>query len=314
MNDSPALVRLGQTGVRVPALGLGTGSFRGLYRDVPDPEAIETIYYALDHGLPMVDTAPWYGAFEAERIVGAALASRPRESYALATKACLWSENGEAMRGYTRDQVLWNLEGSLKRLQVDYVDILHVHDPVDEQFQTILDETLPTFVELRAQGTIRAIGCGTGDWRILERLAGEFDFDCMMLAGRYTLLEQEALEMLNALHERGVPVFSAGIYNSGILATGAVADAKYNYSNAPAEIIQHVERLSEICNRHRVPLKAAAAQFVRAHPAITTIIFGAETAAQVAENVGMFSVPIPPALWDDLRAEGLIPAGAPTPS
>ena len=253
-SDNPA-AKLRHTQVSVPALSLGTGSFRGLYRDVADSEAIETIHYALDHGLTMIDTAPWYGAFEAERIVGLALKSRPRESYTLSTKACLWNENDEGVRGYTRDLVLWSLEGSLKRLQVDYVDILHIHDPVSEHYQTILEQTIPTFLDLKAQGLIGAIGCGTGDWSILERLTSDFTFDCVMLAGRYTLLEQDALPLLNDLNRRGIPVFSAGIYNSGILATGAVADAKYNYSNAPADVKQQVERLQQVCQRYQVPSK-----------------------------------------------------------
>jgi D-threo-aldose 1-dehydrogenase len=305
--------QLGQTQVRVPDLCLGTGSFRGLYRDVSDAEAVETISYALEHQITMIDTAPWYGAFEAERIVGLALAQRPRDSYVLSTKACLWSENNEAVRGYTRDLVLWSLEGSLKRLGLDYVDMLHIHDPVGEHFATILDETIPTFLDLRSQGVIRAIGCGTGDWRILERLSREFTFDCVMIAGRYTLLEQEAYPLINDLSQHGTAVFSAGIYNSGILATGASADAKYNYSNAPTAVLEHVVRLAHVCQRHGVALKTAAAQFVRANPAIVTIIFGAETAAQLAENVDILNMPLPAALWDDLRAERLIPLDAPTP-
>lgn len=297
----------------LPPLGIGTGSFRGLYRDVSDTEAVDTIRYALERSVTLVDTAPWYGAFEAEHIVGLALAGLPRTSYLLSTKACLWNENGEGARGYTRDKILWSLDGSLKRLRLDSVDILHIHDPVIEHYQTILDETIPTFVELRSQGIIRAIGLGTGDWRILDRLAGDFRFDCAMLAGRYTLLEQEALGTLNRLRDRGIAALSAGIYNSGILASGAVNGAKYDYGDAPAPVRQRVQRLDAACRRHGVPLKAAAAQFVRAHPAIVSIILGVESAQQVEDNLHAFDVPIPPALWDDLRAEGLILSNAPTP-
>jgi D-threo-aldose 1-dehydrogenase len=297
----------------LPPIGIGTGSFSGLYRDVPEEEAIATIHYALDHAIPLVDTAPWYGAFVAERYVGAALATRPKNSYILSTKACLWLENGEAARGYTRDQVLWSFEGSLKRLQTDQVDILHIHDPQESEYRTIIEQTYATLAELKAQGVIQAIGCGTGDWQILAKLSQDVELDCGMLAGRYTLLEQPALDMLNRFYERGIPLFSAGIYNSGILATGSVAGAKYNYSDAPEPILARVRAIEEVCARHNVPLKAAAAQFVRAHPAITTIVLGVESPEQVAENAGVFTVAIPTEFWEDLRAAQLIPADAPTP-
>src|SRR5688572_10651981 len=213
---------IGKTSLFTPAVGIGTGSFSGLYREVPEAEAITTIHTALDTGANLIDTAPWYGAYVAERYVGAALQSRPRDSYILATKVCLWNENGEAARGYTRDSVLWSLENSFKRLKVDDVDILHIHDPLPEAYQTIVDETFPTLLELKSQGVIQAIGCGTGDWQMLDKLCRSIPFDVVMLAGRYTLLEQPAIHLLDSLSKKGIPVFSAGIYNSGILATGAV--------------------------------------------------------------------------------------------
>lgn len=304
---------IGNTSLQVPWLGIGTGSFSGLYNEVPEAQAVETIHYALDHGMTLVDTAPWYGAFVAEQFVGTALQTRDRDSYILSTKVCLWNENGEAARGYTRDSILWSLEGSLKRLKVDWVDILHLHDPIEEAYQTILDETFPTLAELRDQGITKAVSCGTGDWPMLLKLSHEFAFDCVMLAGRYTLLEQGALDALNSFYERGINVFSAGIYNSGVLATGSKGDPRYNYSNAPAHVLARVEQLEAVCDRHNVPLKAAAAQFVRAHPAITSIILGVESVEHVKENRAVFDIPIPPEVWEDLRAETLIDPRAPYP-
>lgn len=312
MTTAPS-IPIGHTGVAVPPLGIGTGSFRGLYREVPDDEAIATIHHALDRGMTLVDTAPWYGALEAERIVGAALTTRRRDSLVLATKAGLWNENGDGVHGVRRDQILWSLDASLKRLGVDHVDILHLHDPLSDDHPLILDETLPTFLDLRAQGVIGAIGCGTGDWRILDRLTRDFPFDCVMLAGRYTLLEHEALPLLNRLRDQGVAVFSAGIYNSGILASGSTAGAKYNYGDAPSHVRERVARLARVCEAHGVPLKAAAAQFVRAHPAIVSIILGVESVEQVDDNLAAFAVSIPAAFWEHLRAENLIPPDAPTP-
>lgn len=299
--------------VTLSPVGIGTGSFRGLYRDVPDDEAIEAIHAALDSGVTLIDTAPWYGAFQTEAIIGKALQGRPRESYRLSTKACLWSENGQMMRGYTRDQVLWSVEGSLKRLGVDSVEMLHIHDPLTDAYQTIVEETYPTLAALKAQGVIGAISVSTGDLAAAVQFAADLPLDALMLAGRYTLLDQSALHLLDALHERGTPVLSAGIYNTGILATGSMVDAKYNYGGAPPEIRARVEALEQVCARHGVSLKAAAAQFVRQHPAITALVFGIESADQLREALASFDMTIPPAFWHDLKADGMIDPEAPTP-
>lgn len=297
----------------LPAFALGTGSFRGLYREVSDEDAVATIHRALDERVTMIDSAPWYGAFQAETLVGQALASRHRDQVIVSTKACLWSENDEAQRGYRRDQVLWSIEGSFKRLGMSRVEWLHIHDPLEEEAALILDETYPTLADLKAQGVIGGIGIGTGTLRAAEFFVDRLPLDCVMLAGRYTLLDQTALAFLSAMHQRGIPVLSAGMYATGILATGAVSGAKYNYSDAPEEILARVRRIESLCRQYDIPLKAAAAQFVRAHPAIATIVFGAESAAQVAESLQVFSVSIPAAFWDDLITAGLIDPAAPIP-
>ncbi|MCU0512989.1 MAG: aldo/keto reductase [Anaerolineae bacterium] len=298
---------------QLPAFALGTGSFRGLYREVSDAEAISTIHYALDQQVTLLDTAPWYGAFQAEALVGQALATRRREQVILSTKACLWSVDGAAQRGYRRDEVLWSVAGSLQRLGVSRLDWLHIHDPLVTEAPLILDETYPTLAELKAQGVIGAIGMGTGTLAAAEFFADRLPLDAVMLAGRYTLLDQSALPLLNRLHRRGVPVLSAGMYATGILATGAVDGAKYHYAPAPAGVLARTRRLEALCQAYHIPLRAAAAQFVRAHPAIQTIIFGAESVAQVAENLAVFSVAIPPGFWHDLHTTGLIDPSAPVP-
>jgi D-threo-aldose 1-dehydrogenase len=250
----------------------------------------------------------------AERFVGLALETRPRSSYTLATKVCLEFEGSDARRFYSRDEVMRGLEGSFQRLKLDRVDILHIHDPAEDGFALIVDETFPLLQELKAQGVTRAISLGTGEYQLARRLARALPFDAIMLAGRYTLLEQPALETIAEMSERGMSVFSAGLYNSGILATGTRTGTPiYNYSSAPPEIVARVQRLEAVCDRHGVRLKAAAAQFVKANLGITSIVLGAESVAQIEENVRVFHEPIPAAFWADLRAEGLVDARAPLP-
>lgn len=297
-----------------PPFALGTGSFRGLYREVSDEDAINAIHYALDHQVSMLDTAPWYGAYQAESLLGRALVSRQRHEFILSTKACLWSEAGEARRGYQRDQVLWSLEGSLKRLGVSALDWLHIHDPLESESALILEQTYPTLAELKSQGVIGGIGIGTGTLSAAQYFADRLPLDVVMLAGRYTLLDQSALTFLDRLYQQGIPVLSAGMYATGILATGAVSGAKYHYADAPESILARVRQLETLCHQYGIPLKAAAAQFVHAHPAIKTIILGAESASQVAQSLTVFSIPIPPAFWNDLRTAGFIDPSAPIPT
>ena len=298
-------------GLSLPPIAFGTGSFRGLYREVPDDEAIEALHVALERGVTLIDTAPWYGAFQAEDIVGKAL--RGRSDFLISTKACLWSVNGEAVRGYHRDEVLWSFEGSLKRLGMAKVDVLHIHDPIEEAYALILDETYPTLAELKAQGLIGAISIGTGTLAAAQRYAAALPLDYVMLAGRYTLLDQSALPLLDELHTRGIPVWSAGIYSTGILATGSTSSAKYNYSTAPPQVVEQVRQLEHVCARHQVPLKAAAAQFVRQHPAIHTLVLGIESVVQLIDTLSTFDVSIPAEFWHDLKALNLIDPASPTP-
>lgn len=296
-----------------PKLAFGTGSFRGLYREVPDAEAVEAIHTALDLGISLIDTAPWYGAFEAERLVGLALRDRARSDYQISTKVCLWNENGQGVHRYDRDSVLWSFEGSLKRLGITHVDVLHIHDPLEAAYPQIITETYPTIVELKAEQRVGQISVGTGTLAAAQALVAALALDAVMVAGRYTLLDQTALPFLNALAERGLPAWSAGLYSTGILATGSVATAKYNYQAAPPEILDRVRRLEAVCADYDIPLKAAAAQFVRHHPAIDTIVLGIESAAQLRETIATFQIAIPVDFWRELRHEQLIDPTAPIP-
>jgi D-threo-aldose 1-dehydrogenase len=305
--------QVGKTNLHVPMVGIGTGTISGLFRPITQEKAIATIRYVLDNGSPFIDTAPFYGATLSETYVGLALEGRPRDGYVLATKVGRTIHpDGRIEFDFSREAILRGVEGSMKRLKTDRLDVLHLHD-ADDHFREALDTGFPTLAELRAQGVVKAVGAGMNQWQMLVDFARNADFDCFLLAGRYTLLEQESLGALAEFQARNISLFLGGIYNSGILATGPGEHAKYNYGSAPAAVIEKVKRIADVCDRHHVPLKAAAAQFVRAHPAVTALIIGVESPEQFDENNRMLDVPIPAELWTDLRAAGLIDEAAPTP-
>lgn len=304
---------IGKTNLSIPALGLGGAAFANLYRPITDQEAYDTVRLALDNGVRFFDTAPHYGQGVGEERLGRALAGIPREDYVLSTKVGkLVSAERTLIFDYSRDGVVRSLEASLKRLNLDYVDILLIHD-ADDHYQQAIDEAYTALHDLRAQGVVKAIGAGMNQWEMLLKFAQNGDFDCFLMAGRYTLLEQHSLDALDYFQQKNIAVFGAGVYNSGILATGAKDGAKFNYLDAPAEVIERTRRLEALCERHGVPLKAAALQFVQAHPAITTLLVGAETAAQFRETLDMLRTNIPADFWAGLRAEGLVDAHAPLP-
>jgi D-threo-aldose 1-dehydrogenase len=306
--------QVGRTGLTVPLLGLGTAPFS---RDVTEATAVETIGYALEAGARFIDTAPLYGAGLAERFVGKALQGVPRDSYVLATKIgrVLPEEPGGAIGfDYSRDGVLRSIEESLNRLGLDRIDILHIHDP-DDHYREALEHAYPTLAELRSQGVIGAVGAGMNQWQMEADFARAADFNCFLLAGRYTILEQTSLdEYLPLCQEKGIGVFLGGVYNSGILATGAQPGATYNYAAAPPAIRERVDGIAAICTRHGVSLQTAAARFPLAHPAVTALLIGAQSPAEYAETIAALRTPIPAALWADLKAEGLLHPDAPVPT
>ena len=214
---------------------------------------------------------------------------------------------------YDYDTVMRVFEGSPKRLNLDRVDILLIHDP-DNHFDKAMEGAYRTLAELRSQRVISAIGAGMNQWEMEARLAREGDFDCFLLAERYTLLDHSALsEFLPLCQEKNISVIIGGPYNSGFLASGLKESATFNYLPASAEVLEQARRCKAVCDRHSVPLKAAALQFVFGHPAVAAVIHGLGSVAEAEENFRMMSHPIPPALWQELRQEGLIPADAPCP-
>lgn len=215
---------------------------------------------------------------------------------------------------YSYDGTLRSLDESLKRLGLDRVDILHIHDP-DNHYEEAMKGSYRALVRLREEGVIRAVGVGMNQAKMLARFAEEGDFDCFLCAGRYTLVDHTALKRLLPLcEERDISIIVGGPYNSGILAQGAVKEATFDYRKAPAQIMDRVRRIEAVCARHGTPLKAAALQFPLAHPAVAAVIPGARSPGEVDENVQMAGFEIPSGFWAELREEGLIPEEAPTPA
>ncbi|MEE2657768.1 MAG: aldo/keto reductase [Candidatus Latescibacterota bacterium] len=322
---------LGSTGLEVTQLGLGCAALGGLYGDIPDEQAHDVVRRALDHGLNLFDTAPLYGSGKSEIRVGNMLREVPREEFVLCTKVGrvldpVSPDDGDRGQDiydnppplkpifdFSHDGVMRSVEESLNRLGLDHVDVLHIHDP-DDHWKDAISGAYPAIAELRSQGVIAGVSAGMNQSEMLARFAREGDFDCFLLAGRYSLLEQGALDELFPLCEqKNIGILAGGTYNSGILAKGAQAGAKYNYSDAPDEIIQEARRLEKIAECHDVNLKAAASQFPLAHPVVTAIIPGTRQPDRVTENFDLLKVEIPGEFWADLRANGLIREEAPTP-
>jgi D-threo-aldose 1-dehydrogenase len=309
-------------------LGLGCAQLGNLYRAMSDETAAAVVDTAWARGIRYFDTAPHYGLGLSERRLGAALAGRPRDEYVLSTKVgrlLVADPDGAGerdtggfdvprefvrRRDYSRDGVLRSLESSLERLGTDRVDIAFVHDPEDH-VEEALTGALPALVELREQGVLREIGLGMNFDAVLAGFVRRADVDVVMIAGRYTLLEQPALdELLPLCAERGVAVLAAGVFNSGILAS-PVPGGTYDYEPAPAELLARARRIAEVCARHGVELPRVAIALPAAHPAVRGVVLGASTPAQVEANADRAAAPVPPALWAELIAEGLLRADTP---
>ncbi len=297
---------VGRTALQVPRVGFGTAplvtapGWRG-GDPITEAQALQALQYAYDEGIRFFDTAPAYVRGLAETRTGKLLGQLPREQFVVATKVGIDITGDEVRRDYSRDGVLRSLEGSLKRLQVDHVDILHVHDP-DDYGRQVLDETFPALAELRTQGVIKAIGAGMNQWRVPMEFAQHADFDCFMIAGRYTLLEQGALPFFDLCYEKGIAIFAASIYNSGILATGAASPhAAYNHAPPSAEIIARVQAIEAVCREFDIPLHTAATQFPYGHPAVKSIVAGFQHPNEVRACLNALQQTIPSSLWERLR-------------
>ena len=317
--NSITSAQVGNTELQVTRLGMGTAPIGNLYSNIDDAGAIETVRRSYENGIRFFDTAPLYGKGEAERRLGEALRGIPRDEVIIQSKV------GRIVRpdrsiyfDYSRDGVMKSLEDSLERLGMDRVDILLVHDPdyenAEVHYQQAMDEAFPALVDLRAQGVIGAVGAGMNQWEMVWEFAKKIDVNCFLLAGRYTLLEQTSLDFLDWCTENDVSIFLGGVYNSGILATGPISGAKYDYMDAPEEILAKARRLQEITTAHGVPLHVAALHFAGAHPAIASLVIGSATAAEADDNRAIWDVETPAAMWQELQQSGLISDRAPLPA
>jgi len=330
--------RLGRSQVEVTALGFGAAPLGGLFAEVGEADAQAAVRAALAGGIGYFDTAPLYGHGLSEHRLGQALREIPRDRFVLSTKVgrLLRPAAGDRPRSdlfaaplpfewtydYGAAGAGRSLEDSLQRLGLARIDIALIHDVVprwhgadyERRFHESMAGAYRALADWRREGRLGAIGVGVKDADVCLRYAKAGEFDCFMLAGQYTLLNQDALpELLPYCARAEIGVLLAAPFNSGILATGAVPGARYFYQPAPPEILDRTRRLEAVCARHGVPLAAAALQFPLGHPAVAAVVAGARSAAEVETNLALFRFPIPPELWRDLKADGLLPAEAPVP-
>ncbi len=291
----------------LPRVGLGTGTWP-INPTTTQANVLDLLHHLLAGPKPLFDTAPMYGHSQSETWLGSVLREYPRDRYLVASKAG-WTllPDDKIEHDLTRDGIRRSVEGSLKRLGVDFIDIVHLHDP-DDRTQEALEVAFPALYELRDEGMIGAVGCGMNTWQPLAEFAQHADVDCMLIAGRYTLLEQTARPLLDLCLAKGIPLFAAGIYNSGVLATGARNPLTYNYAPPPADILARVQRLDDLCAGHGVPLQVAAAQFPLRHPAIRALVVGANSVPEFNQTLAALDKSLPTELWAELRALGLIDA------
>jgi D-threo-aldose 1-dehydrogenase len=322
---------VGSTSVRITQLGFGGGPLGNLYEPLDDDTAADALAQAWESGIRYFDTAPHYGIGLSERRFGTFLRQQPRSSYTLSTKVGrLLVEQDPAGRtdeafevpashrrvvDFSRDGIRRALEESLSRMGVDRADIVYLHD-AEPYFEAALDQGYPALAELRAEGLVGAIGAGMGDAGLLTRLVREAEVDIVMLAGRYTLLDQSALDdLLPACQDRGVSVVAAAIFNSGVLAQSRpAAGAMFEYAAAPTAVLERANRIAEVCAAYGVSLPQAAMAFPLGHPAVAGIVAGMRTAQEVRENVDAFTAAVPAQLWEDLRGAGLLDERAPAPT
>lgn len=335
--DPRAKVRVGGSDVVVTRLGLGTAPLGNLFQPVAEDDAIGTVVQALTAGLRLIDTAPLYGHGLAEQRVGTALAGFEGSSLTdlvVATKVGRLLRKGappdpsqmkdgrpiyvdtpevNPVFDFSASGVRESIECSLERLGRDHLDIVHLHDP-DEHFDQAVGEAYPALAELREQGVVRAISVGMNQAELLVRFAETARFDCFLLAGRYTLLDASgARELLPLCAERGIGVLLGGVFNSGILADPSPG-SRYDYGTTPLEVLERVQSMERVCQEHGVPLKAAALQFPFGHPAVTSVLVGARSIREIEENLALVQMPVPAALWDELRERGLLHALVPVPT
>lgn len=331
--------KFGRVDLDVTAFSFGAAPIGNIFRPIDDETLDAMIQCAWDAGVRYYDTAPMYGHGLSELRLGHSLRGKNRDDFVLSSKVgrilrpkkrseidfAPWVDAApnELIFDYTYDGTMRAFEDSLQRLALERMDICFIHD-IDvfsrgaeqpEVFRQAMDGAWKALAKLRDEGVVKAIGVGVNESEVCHAALIEHDFDCFLLAGRYTLLEQESLdEFLPLCEERDVAVVVGGGFNSGILATGAVEGAKYNYAPAPTEIRQRVAGIEAVCQTYDVALPAAAMQFVVAHPCIPAFIAGTRTVEQLQKNLDWFSHPIPAAFWANLKKKRLLREDAPTPA
>ncbi|PPS71012.1 MULTISPECIES: aldo/keto reductase [Streptomyces] len=315
---------VGNTSVAVTDLGFGASVIGNLYRVTPAQDASAAVDAAWEAGIRYFDTAPHYGLGLSERRLGAALRARPREACVVSSKVGRLLVPNERPRGlddegfvvrddvrrqwdFSRDGVLRSIDDTLERTGLDRLDVVYLHDP-DDHWRQAAEEAMPALADLRDQGVIGAVGAGMNQSAMLARFLRETAADVVMLAGRYTLLDQSALDdVLPAAQEHGKSVVAVGVFNSGLLSQDRPAeDMKYDYRDAPPDLVRRALAIAEVCARHGTALPAAAIAFPYTHPGVVNVTLGMRTPKQVRRNAALHRGAVPEALWDDLRRQGLI--------
>lgn len=327
-----------RSGLKTSLLGFGSAPLGNLFREITTSDSHEMVRAAWDAGIRLYDTAPMYGHGLAEHRMSDALFEYPRDEYVLATKVgrtLTPSAPGSFNHGawakvpplrsdfdYSYEACFQQVKDSLQRMMTDRVDVLFVHDidrytHGDDQptkFKEAINGSFKALLEMRADGIVKEIGVGVNEADVCYNVAQEVDIDTILLAGRYTLLEQDPLNDLMPLcSERKISIVLGGVLNSGILATGAVKGAKYNYSAAPVEIMEKTAKIELICAEFNVPLAAAAIQFASAHPAVVNVCVGARNMNQWNQNFALLNHQIPAEFWAKLKRVGLVREDAPVP-
>jgi D-threo-aldose 1-dehydrogenase len=329
---------LGRAALDVSVLGFGAAPLGDLYAKLDESTAIASVVAAIANGVNLIDTSPLYGHGLSEHRVGAALRRAATNNVVISTKVGRVMEplkgrdHGSGYVGglphtarfdYSYDGAMRSLEQSMLRLGTDRIDIALIHDvdvwthgkdAIESRFREAMEGAYRALDRLRSEGVVKAIGVGVNEADMCLRFAAAGDIDAVLLAGRYSLLEQPATEaFLPVALEKRIGVMLGGVFNSGILATGAVPGAKYNYKPAPPDILAKVAAIETICKRHDVRLYEAALQFSLAHPAVSSVVLGAVTPDEVAAQCAALARPLPPELWQSLKSAGLLAADAPTP-
>jgi D-threo-aldose 1-dehydrogenase len=320
---------LGRGTVAVTELSFGAAGIGNLYAAVDDEQAYAAVEAAWDAGVRYFDTAPHYGLGLSERRLGEALRERPRAAYTVSTKVGRLLEPGDGVGDdlangfavpathrrvwdFSADGVRRSLEDSLTRLGMDRVDVVYLHDP-DDHAEQAFREGYPALEKLRSEGVVGAIGAGMNQAEMLTRFVVDTDVDAVLCAGRYTLLDQRALTaLLPAAAARGTSVVVGGVFNSGLLADPRPGST-YDYAAAPRDILDRALRLKGLAERHGTTLRAAALAFPLAHPAVTSVLVGMRSAAEVQDAAEQFADAVPADFWAELRAEGLLPDAVPVP-